>query len=315
MSRGILAIVLCVVAGVVEAQQPELPPAPGKVVDIGGRRLHAICSGQGAPTVVLEAGASSFAIDWTLVQRQIDRTHRVCSYDRAGMGWSDPDAPDSSTQRDLHTLLKALGETPPYVMVGASRGGLMVRDYLIEYPDDVAGLVFVDPTTEDRLFTVLNGKERLIAELTPEQVRSRLPSQPVPVPRRKPQTGAPFDRLPADLYQVRVKLDERLIASAPATITPDAIGEIWERERAQLARLRATRTASPHPFGDRPTVVLTRGDEKNADREVAHAAVAQLSSRGRHLVIAGAGHEIHLFQPDAVISAILDVARQTRVSK
>ena len=293
-------------------QLPDLPPAPGKLVDIGGRRLHAICSGQGRPTIVLEAGASSFAIDWTLVQRQVEKTNRVCSYDRAGSGWSDPADPASSTARDLQTLLKGLGERPPYVMVGASRGGLMIRTYLLEYPDDVAGLVFVDPSTEDRLFTMLNGQGILIAELTAEQLATTFPRQPVAVPRRKPQTGAPFDKLPPDLYQARIKLDERLIASTPEMVAPEIVGAAQERERALLARLLATRAAAPHPFGDRPTVVLSRGDEQNAQREAAHAALARLSTKGRHAVIAGAGHEIHLFQPDVVIAAITEVAKAVR---
>ena len=71
--------------------QAGLPSPPGQLFDIGGgRRLHMICSGEGSPAVILEAGAAAFAIDWTLVQREIAKTHRVCSYDRAGMGWSDP---------------------------------------------------------------------------------------------------------------------------------------------------------------------------------------------------------------------------------
>ena len=296
------------------AQQPDLPPAPGKFVDIGGRRLHLICSGRGAPTVVLEAGASSFAIDWTLVQRELEKTTRVCSYDRAGMGWSD--APNgstpASTARDLHTLLNAAGEHAPHIMVGASRGGLLIREYLADYPDDVAGLVFVDPASEDRLFTMLNGEGVLIASLTPEQLRTTVPRQPVAVPRRSPQTGAPFDKLPAELYKQRVALDMRLIASAPDTVTPEMIASAQERERALLARLLATRSATQHPFGDRPTVVLSRGDESNAEREAVHAALARLSTSSRHSVIAGAGHEIHLFEPAAVIQAVTDVLREVR---
>src|SRR5688572_5833188 len=96
MDKSALAVLtaFCCATGLA-AQQPDLAPAPGKLVDVGGRRLHLLCSGHGAPTVVLEAGASSFAIDWTLVQRELAKTTRVCSYDRAGMGWSD--APNGST--------------------------------------------------------------------------------------------------------------------------------------------------------------------------------------------------------------------------
>ncbi len=309
--RWVLAF--CWFAAGLHAQQPDLPPAPGKLVDVGGRRLHLLCTGQG-PTVVLEAGASSFAIDWTLVQRDLERTHRVCSYDRAGMGWSDP-PPSSgapSSARDLHDLLSAAGERPPFGMVGASRGGLLVRAYLLDYPDEVAGLVLVDPSSEDRLFTMLHGEAVLIASLTLEQLRSNLPRQNVPVPRRSPQVGPPFDKLPPELYQQRIKLDERLIASIPDTVTPDVVATAQENEHALLSRLLASRSATRHPPGDRPTVVLSRGDERNAEREAVHAAMAQLSTNARHTVVHGAGHEIHLFEPGTVVQAIMDVTHAIR---
>lgn len=88
-------LALAVAVSAVTATQIEIGPPPGTLVDIGGRKLHAICSGAGSPTVVLEAGASSFAIDWSLVQPSIAKMTRVCAYDRAGHGWSDegPDVP------------------------------------------------------------------------------------------------------------------------------------------------------------------------------------------------------------------------------
>ena len=291
------------------AQLPALPAPPGKLVDVGGRRLHLLCSGQGTPTIVLEAGASAFAIDWTLVQREMAATNRVCSYDRAGMGWSDSSTAHTraSEARDLHTVLVAGGERPPYVMVGASRGGLLVRAYVLDYPDEVAGLVLVDPASEDRLYTMFNGDGVLIASLTPEQLRTTLPRQPVNVPRRRPQSGAPFDRLPPELYRQRIQLDERLIASIPDIVMPDVIATVQESERALLARLLASRSSSSHPLGDRPTVVLSRGDERDAGRESVHAALAALSRSSRHSVVPGAGHEIHLFEPRAVVQALRDV--------
>ncbi|HET9371952.1 MAG TPA: alpha/beta hydrolase, partial [Vicinamibacterales bacterium] len=304
-----IVLLCCALLIGIPARQSDLPPAPGKLVDIGGRRLHLLCSGQGAPSVILEAGASSFAIDWALVQREVEKSHRVCSYDRAGHGWSDP-APSggsSTTAGDLHALLAAAAEKPPYVLVGASRGGLLVRTYLAAYPDEVVGFVFVDPSSEDRLFTMLNGEGVLIASLTADQLKTTFPTQPVPVPRRKPQTGAPFDRLPPDLYRTRIQLDERLISSIPETVPAEVVASSQERERAMLAALLATRTASATPFGDRPTVVLSRGSDRNADREAAHAALAKLSTNPRFSVIADAGHEIHLFAPEVVVVAIEDV--------
>jgi pimeloyl-ACP methyl ester carboxylesterase len=293
--------------------QAELPAAPGRLIDVGGRRLHLLCSGEGSPTVILEAGASSFAIDWTLVQREVSRTNRTCSYDRAGMGWSDPTSPANTAPSavDLHTLLEKAGEHGPYIMVGASRGGMLVRSFLAEYPDEVTGFVFVDPSTEDRLFTMIDGQAIAIAEVTAEQLRSTFPKQAVRVPRRRPQTGAPFDKLPPELYQLRVRLDERLIASIPDTVSAAIVATSQESERAFLASLLATRKEQ-HPLGSRPTVVLTRGDEPNEGRASSHAALSTLSSNSRHSIVAGAGHEIHLFDPPAVITAIADVVLAIR---
>ncbi len=304
---GFVAAVIFPSSGV--AQSGPLPPAPGRLVDIdNGRRLHLLCTGQGSPTVVFEPGASSFAIDFTLVQRALEKSHRVCSYDRAGSGWSDP-LPAFATATDaldLHAALTAAKEPAPYVLVGASRGGLLIRGYLAAYPSDVAGLVFIDPASEDRLFGMVRGQAIAIAEMTAAQMLSTIPGSPVRVPRRPVQKGAPFDALPPELYQLRLLLDERLIAALPETLTPEQLGRYQEHERVFLASLLATRKSGT-PLGDRPTIVLSRGSERNKEREDVHKALANLSTNSRHSVIEPAGHEIHLFQPRAVVNAINDV--------
>jgi len=120
-------------------QQPHAPgntspgyPPPGRLVDSGGRKLHLHGSGEGTPTVILMAGAGAFSIDWALVQQEVAGTTRVCSYDRAGLGWSDPGPAEETveeTVEDLHLLLRAAGETGPYLLVGASIGGVYNRAY------------------------------------------------------------------------------------------------------------------------------------------------------------------------------------------
>lgn len=313
--RVLCLIGMCFAASALHAQSPELPPPPGRLIDVGGRRLHILCSGSGSPTVVLEAGASSFAIDWTLVQRELAATTRVCSYDRAGMGWSDAGTLESRvrTARDLHRLLRAAGERPPWVLVGASRGGLFIRSYQADHPSEVVGMVFVDPATEERLLTVIEGRTVPIAKVTAEELRATNPTAPVAVPRRRPQTGEPFDRLAPELYRVRIMLDEKLIASVPDTVGPEIVAAAREGERGFLARLDSLRGVTGHPLADLPTVVLSRGRDKNADREATHARVARLSTNSYHCIVAGAGHEIHLFEPGAVVMAIghvVDAARQ-----
>jgi pimeloyl-ACP methyl ester carboxylesterase len=108
---------------VIATSQPSgFPAAPGRLVDVGGRKPHLHCTGAASPTLVFEAGASAFAIDFSLVQRDVARSTRACSYDRIGHGWSDPRGDtDPETAVVLHDLLRAAGEKPPYVLVGASR--------------------------------------------------------------------------------------------------------------------------------------------------------------------------------------------------
>lgn len=123
-------------------------------VDIGGRDIRLHCTGSGEQTYVLEAGATGFAETWTWVQDGLDDDARVCSYDRAGMGLSDPAAEGFDLERsaaDLKAALDAAGETGPYILAGHSLGGLLVRDFAARYPEETAGLVLVDPSHEDQL--------------------------------------------------------------------------------------------------------------------------------------------------------------------
>src|SRR4051812_37119691 len=126
-------------------------PPPGQLVDVGGYRLHIQCVGAGSPTVVLDAGLGGSSLDWSLVQAELGRTTRVCAYDRAGMGWSDP-GPQPRTPRqiadELHTLLTNAGNAGPYVLVGHSLGGKNVRMFALQHPDQVAGMVLVDARSE-----------------------------------------------------------------------------------------------------------------------------------------------------------------------
>jgi len=286
-------------------------------VDIGGRKLHLLCGGSGAPTIILEAGASAFAIDWTLVQREVARTNRVCSYDRAGSGWSEASTPATrnTVAHDLHALLEVSGEKPPYLMVGASLGGIFVRLYQAEYPEQVVGLVLVDPATETRLFTMYHGEGVEIASLTAEQLRETVAPGTLAVPRRSVQTGTPFDRLPPELYATRLQLDAKLIASYPDSVSYETRLAFAEAERGRLARLKALRAAQEHPLGSRPLVVLTRGLDSSQGAFDSHEQVAALSTNSRHVVVKGAGHEIHLFEPMAVILSIADVSEAWRSGK
>jgi pimeloyl-ACP methyl ester carboxylesterase len=288
---------------------------PGRLIDLGGRKMHINCTGSGTPTVILEAGASSFSIDWSLVQPEIAQTNRVCSYDRARMGWSDPGTAAETSANivlDLKRLLSAAEEKGPYVLVGASMGGIYVRVFQMRYPEQVVGMILVDPTHELRLFTIYEGKSVPIASLTAEQYRSVMPKGDVKIPRRPAQTGEPFSRLPKALYETRIELDKRMIESYPASVGPEIVSRQAEAERATLSELNEARKQTPHALGSLPLVILTRGLNTDKERSAAYDELAKLSTQSRHTVVANAGHEIHLYQPAVVVEAIREVISLSR---
>ncbi len=145
-------------------------PPPGRLVDLGSHRLHLLETGQGGPTIVLEAGLMSTVLSWSDLQRELSHSFRVVSYDRAGLGWSDvgpmPRTADQIVD-ELHALLERAGIPPPYVLVGHSFGGLTIPLFAARYPDELAGMVLVDPvapaewnppTDHDRKLTRIGAK-------------------------------------------------------------------------------------------------------------------------------------------------------------
>src|SRR6516225_4806634 len=123
-------------------------PPPGRLVDLDHHRVHLLESGSGSPTIVLEAGLMSTVLSWSSLQRQLSESYRVVSYDRAGLGWSDLGPMPRTADRivdELHRLLEQAGIPPPYVLVGHSFGGLTMPLFAARYPEEVAGMVLVDP--------------------------------------------------------------------------------------------------------------------------------------------------------------------------
>jgi pimeloyl-ACP methyl ester carboxylesterase len=134
--------------GVATALERRKYPHPGSLIDVGGHQLHIYCTGEGSPAVILEASASGMSAAWGLVQPQVATVTQVCSYDRAGLGWSEAgDRPydPSRVPDELHALLRAAGVPPPYVLSGHSLGASFLRVFASRYPGEVAGLVQIDP--------------------------------------------------------------------------------------------------------------------------------------------------------------------------
>jgi pimeloyl-ACP methyl ester carboxylesterase len=281
---------------------------PGRLIDVGGRRLHLYCTGRGSPTVILEAGAGSFSIDWSLIQPDIAKTVRVCSYDRAGYGWSDPgpewDTVDQAAH-DLNTLLTKAGERPPYVLVGQSMGGLFARWYQHEYPEQVAGMVLVESyeTTAP-----VNGKQVPIRTLSKEELQANLPP---PSSLRKPPipTGIhpPFTKLPTALQNEHVWLEQRFFETLDFSKGPQMM-ESWRSAYDILHRS----SEKPDSLNGLPLVILARediiSDEYKQQTELGHL------SKNSHVEIAiGSGHFIQLERPDLVIYAIRWVMNESAI--
>jgi pimeloyl-ACP methyl ester carboxylesterase len=268
--------------------------------------MNISCLGTGGPTVLLETDIAIAGYSWLQVQRQIATLARACWYDRAGYGWSDPGPfpnHSDSVARDLHNLLTAAELKPPYILVGHGIGAFHVRVYNGLHPDDVKGMVLVDPLNEDTTIHVHNHDENLrsgvvgIAKIFGAFGILRLIA---PGPGTTPAGWTPneWNTSVAMAWQPK---------SAVAHIHE---GPLWIS--GELAR------SSGH-LRDLPLIVLSgekhaelfRGQnvELELDR---HETLARQSMRGRHTVVPGSGYWNPYKSPQAVVAAVRDVLAQKR---
>jgi pimeloyl-ACP methyl ester carboxylesterase len=306
--------ILAIIAGLAVAANgaPQRPtasayPPPGRLVDIGGRKLHLNCTGQGSPTMILVAGGGAFSIDWALVQPKVAQTTRVCSYDQGGLGWSDSGPADETVEQtvsDLHALMSAAGEKPPYILVGASIAGIYIQAYQRAYPNEVAALVFTNSSNHVGL--QVKNKVGLLWDLTEDEIRSAYPMPSANKGTAPTSEDDPFDRLPPDLRAERLWLDVRLWEKLdPAKATPDSMLS-WRKEF--LKEFAVTDAAQKPPLGNLPVIVVASDpaapDSERRSHEGAAARLDSLSSNTVHITATGSGHEIHLYQPDVVVQAL-----------
>jgi pimeloyl-ACP methyl ester carboxylesterase len=296
------------------AHPQQHPAAPGQLVNIGGRRLHLNCTGTGSPAVIAESGSGAFSVDWALVQPEVARLTRFCSYDRAGYAWSDAGpARDSVAQivDDLHMLLQTADIKPPIILVGASLGGLFIRAYQRRYPNQITGLVFDDSTTGRTIGFPIDGKNQLLIDISAQELRAFF----APLLRNLPPTSPlpnkvepPFDRLPRSDQQAWLWAIRRFIAGADVAQSLIA-AESW---REEFIALEQQGLKQRNPLGDLPLVVLIRGQNTDPNHREQAAQLAALSTVGRVIVAENSGHEIHLYRPDLVITAIREVVTAAR---
>lgn len=287
---------------------------PGRLMDVGARRLHLYCSGSGSPTVLLQG--APLALDWSLVQPQIAKTRRVCSADPAGSGWSDPAAQPHAVApevADLHAALVAAGEKPPFVLVGLGPGAIQARWFHSRFAGEVAGLVLIDGVAEDGLMVPVNGAPAPLWSLSAMQLRDAIraffPPGAAP-PRRSPmpQEDEPLDRLPADVLTTRVTFQMRQ-DRAQGTADADAILAELEADRIVVAALHEARARSAAPLGGLPLIALRAERDPAAAFKAGQADLVRLSTNSTERIVKRSGPEIHLYDPAAVVLAVDDVAQ------
>lgn len=332
-----LGVVIVLAFFSVTAQQPFklTPPAPpGKLIDVGGHRLHINCTGTGNPTIILEAGAGDFSFDWSLVQPKVAKFARMCTYDRAGYAWSEA-GPTPRTMRqivyELHTGLVKAGVKPPYVLAGHSLGGLIVRVYANHYQEEVAGMLLVDSSHEDQLIIIMdrttkrekvvhwrelsNGRSIPPVQTTMPSPANSSPSQGTVQSANQSKLDAPYDKLPLKTQQIR------LWAMSQPSYDAARSSETFEFLADELARMYDERGSRKYPLGDLPLIVLTRGiagEDERANRQLLEdhnrlqIDLVSLSSNSKQIISKQSGHHIQLEEPALVVDAIKQIVNAVR---
>jgi len=292
--------------------------APGTMIDVEGQRLHVVCAGDGRPAVVFESGIAASSLSWTRVMPTVAAFTRACAYDRAGLGWSAP----ARTPRTVATMLRELRGVVahargrgPSVLVGHSFGALLVCAYASRHPDDVAGLILLDPPCEWLAFTrersrmlrggiFLSRTGGVLARAGVVRACLALLTGGAPgVPRNFVRIFGP----------TAARTLERLVGEVrklPPEVYP-MVQMHWCQPKcfqSMAAHLAALEEAAAVASGvtslpDVPLVVISAGDQP-AGVLAAHQRLARLSSTGRHVVASGSGHWIQFDDPNLVVATI-----------
>jgi pimeloyl-ACP methyl ester carboxylesterase len=312
----VVLLALAVLGAIYQSIATELAerayPPPGEMVDVGGYGLHINCTGQGSPTVILDAGSGLFSAQWVRVQRQVSDTTHVCAYDRAGMGWSEmgPDPRDAQQiTSELHTLLSKAGIEGPYVLVGHSFGGMYMQTYAARYPEEVAGVALVDSSTD------------------PDQFSQRPEAQDSNEPQKQESSVG------SQLVRLGVSLPARFGVVRLLSKLDPASPELPPQQRAQtdaltpstrefttfvlefLAPTQTLRLGSPGSLGNKPLAVVTAPKQAEPGWLKHQDKLATLSSNSIHRVVKGATHESLLYEKrdaQATSAAIVEVVAAVR---
>jgi pimeloyl-ACP methyl ester carboxylesterase len=282
-----LLFTLCVTMPLAIAQEPA---PPGKLVDVGGHRVHIYCTGQGSPTVI---AIGAFSVDWALVQRQVSAFTRMCTYDVAGTAWSEPGPANTCRDRtsELHTLLQNAGVSGPFVLAGLSIGGLVSRYYASQYQGEVAGMVLVDhaftPQQEPH-------EQRPTPANSGDSPPVLIEAEPIVL---STEDTSDFNKLPAGIRDLH-----RWAASRSPAVDHGAAADDC------LARLKSAR---PYPLGAIPLSVISSGNQAPGYSEL-QTQLLKLSRNSKQLMANRSFHSVEIDQPEVVVDAIRQAVESVR---
>lgn len=329
----VLILVLILYGGYIHQRQTtaadfEQFPPPGQRVDVGGYSLHIYCTGTDSPAVIVDAGNGDFSLGWSGIQPEVAKSTRICTYDRAGYGWSDPSPkPRTATvmAQELHMLLANADIEPPYVLVGHSLGGYDVRMFADLYPDEVAGMVLVDAGHEDQLerFPPEYGRlnEQQESYLSVMQFMSRFG-----ILRMIGNSSGGADFAPPQV--LKMPADSRSVY-----LTMMSHPSYFDATLAEFRSLQETtdQVRSTRRLGDLPLIVLTAESTidpavlesigMSADFDIGQiqqiwlelqAELAALSTNSEHIVVRDSTHAIQLDQPGIVIESIRGMVEKVK---
>jgi pimeloyl-ACP methyl ester carboxylesterase len=302
----------------------------GRFIRVAGRRIFTDTRGAGEPVVVFESALAGSSVSWTFVQPAVSAFARTFAYDRAGFGASDRGSLPRTAGRvadELRAVLEAAGEPPPYILVGHSFGGLVMRIFAARYPQLTAALVLVDPAHPEDWLTPAPKEQARIdrgAQLCRHGYRAsrlgiahlvsglvglgalRAAKALVDLVSRG-GIGGDADWLLAPMFKLPIEAQRRLRAFWTRPAFYEALGSQIE---SMPVSAQETLVAAAGSYGDLPLVTISStriGEHRHRQQE----ALATLSTRGRHLIASNSGHWIPLDQPDLVTHVIRDVRQET----
>lgn len=308
-----------------------LDPPPGRLIDLGTHKLHLCCAGTGAPTVVFDAALGGSSLSWGLIQPAVVQLTRCCSYDRAGFGWSEPGPLPRTAGRiaaELDELLRRAQVPPPYLLVGHSFGGLVMRLLVARRRDHVAGLVLIEPAIPEEWANPGESQRQSIARgvklcrygaAAARRGVARAVTRLVDIgaiglarklvrvisrgglQRQDEQILAPIWKLPPESRKLLKQM-----WTQPGFF--DALGSQIESICESASEVQREADAD---YGDLPLAVITAEGASEARRR-ADARLAQRSRRGRHVLAADSGHWVPLDAPQVVVDVISGMVREIR---